>query len=186
MIRNFLLTALLIATLAISALPLTGASAASPADTATPPAPKDNTHPATLNARLELAFAREQVLVKRIGLASTRSEAFIGKVQKMIDKAREESKDTTALQSSLNSFKSAMVKAKPFYTQAASIAAAHTGFDAAGKVTDAAQARATLQSLKTALQQHREAIGDTFKNLRAAIQAFRAANPKATIEPLAP
>ena len=64
--RKFILGAL-IAALVIAALPLASVYAAGATDTATPPAPTIP-DPTIAKARIELAFARQQVKVARIGV----------------------------------------------------------------------------------------------------------------------
>jgi len=183
--RKFVLGAL-IATLAITALPFTSAFAAGSIDTATPPAPGTLKNPALANNRLELAFARQQYHVQRIGLVIGDSAAAFARVQTLLDKALENGKDASAVQTAFNAFKAAFEQGKPLYEQAKTIAAGHVGFDAAGKVTNTEQAKATIKSLNDALKQYRGTVQPAFKTLREAVKAYHVANPKATKTPTAP
>jgi hypothetical protein len=178
--------AVLIAALAITALPLTSVFAARVTDTATPPAPGTPKQPARQNVRLELAFARQQYNLQRTGLNVSNSTAFFEQVQALLDKARENGKDASAVQTAFNAYKVAFDKGKPLYEQAKTIAATHAGFDSNGIVTDPEKAKTTIKSLNDALKQYRDNLADSFKTLREAIQAFRKANPLPGATPIAP
>ena len=183
--RKFVLGAL-IATLAITALPFTSAFAAGSTDPATPPAAGALKNPTLVNDRLELAFARQQFHVQRIGLVISDSTAAFARVQALLDKAKANGKDASAVQAAFDAFKTAFGQGQTFYEQAKSIAAGHVGFDANGKVTNVEQAKATVKSLNAALKQYRDTVQPAFKTLREAVKAFRTANPKATKTPTAP
>jgi methyl-accepting chemotaxis protein len=174
--RKFILGALIVA-LALAALPLTSAFAAGSNDPATP---KD---PAKVNARLELAFARQQMKVTRVGEAIANYNAMITNVQTLIDKAKEKGKDVSAVQAAFDAYKAAFVKGKPIYEQAAALVAKHDGFDVSGKVTDTEKAKATVKSLAESIKQYRDTVGEALKTLREAIKAFREANPRPTKTP---
>ncbi len=177
LLRKFVLGALLIA-LAVAALPFNSALAAGLQETGTPPAPGTPKDPAALNARLELAFARQKLVVERIGLAVNNFPLLTKNVQTLLDKAKANGKDVAALQAAFDAYQAAFEKAKPSYEQAKTILGTHDGFDANGKVTDAEKAKATLKSLAEPLKQYRLTIGESLKNLREALKAFRAANPR--------
>ncbi len=176
--RKFILGAL-IAALSLAALPLTTAFAAGP----TPPAPGATKDPATVNARLELVFAHQQTRITRIGEAVTKFETMTKSTQTLIDKAKANSKDVSAVQTAFDAYKAAFEKGKPLYEQAKTILTAHDGFDASGKVTDAEKAKATIKSLAGILKQYETTVGETFKALGQALKAFRAANPRSTPTP---
>ena len=178
--RKFVLGAL-IAALAVAALPFSSAFAAGAADP-TPPAGGALKSPTRANDRLELAFARQQFHVQRIGLVISDSAAAFTRVQNLLDKAKANGKDASAVQSAFDAFKAAFEQGKPLYEQAKSIAAGHVGFDAAGKVTNTEQAKATVKSLNDVLKQYRGTVQPAFKTLREAVKAFRLANPKTPIQ----
>lgn len=180
--RKFILGALIVA-LALVALPLTVAFAAGSNDPATPPAPGTPKDPVIVNARLELVFARQQMKVTRIGEAVANYDNMIKNVQTLIDKAKENGKDVSAVQAAFDSYKAAFVAGKPIYEQAAALVAKHDGFDASGKVTDTEKAKATVKSLAESLKQYRDTVGEAFKTLREALKAFREANPRPTKTP---
>jgi hypothetical protein len=182
--RKFVLGAL-IAALAVAAVPLTSAFAAGSTDTATPPAPS-TPDPAALKARLELTFARQQVKVSRIGVEVANFDLITKNVQTLIDKAKANGKDVSAVQAAFDVYKAAFEKGKPIYEQANSIVRSHSGFDGNGKVTDLEKAKATVKSLAESLKQYRDTVGEAFKALREALQAFREANPRPTKTPTKP
>ena len=181
-----MIVALAITAIAV-ALPLSSAYAAAHTDTATPPAPgSKSSDPAQANLRLEMAFAREQFNLQRISLELNGASERQAKIQKMIDTAKSNGKDTTALQAAFDALKSATTTAQPFYDQAKTAASVHAGFDASGKVTNAITARATLKTIHDALQQYRQTVGTAVQNLRTATEAFRLANPRPTKTPKTP
>jgi len=172
------LFAALVAILMITAIPLSGASAAGATDPATPPAPGALQKPAFRDIRLELTFAHQKVHVQRIGLEITRSDTLFQKTQKLIDTATSSGKDASAVQSAFDAYKIAFTAAKPYYDQAKSISDAHTGFDASGKITDREQAKTTIKNINETLEKYRTAIGPALKNLNKAVRDFRTANPR--------
>lgn len=182
--RKFALGAL-IAALIVVALPLASVYAAGLIDTATPPAPS-TPDPTIVKARLELAFARQRVMVARIGMEVANFDLVAKDAQILIDRAKANGKDVSALQAAFDAFKVAFEKGKPIYDQANSIVLSHSGFDGNGNLTDLEKAKATVKSLAETLKQYRDTVGDAFKNLREAIQAFRQANPRPTKTPTQP
>jgi hypothetical protein len=183
--RKFILGALIVA-FAIAALPLASAFAAGSDDPSTPPAPGTPPNPAVVKVRLEFAFARQQYNVQRIGLAIDNSDVLFTRTQALIDKAKENGKDVSAVQTAFDAYKIAFEKGKPLYAQAKLIVTAHSGFDANGRVTDTEKAKATVKSLADILKQHRDTVGKAFKALQDAIKAFRQANPRPTPTPTQP
>jgi hypothetical protein len=174
-----MLVALVVA-LTVAALPLASAFAAPATDNSTPPAAGN-----TLNPRLELAWARVQVGVERVNLMSKRSAVMVDKLQTLIDRAKANGKDVTALQSALDAFKQALKSAAPTIAKINSIKTTHAGFDANGKVTDATQAAATLKEIKSQFEALRGQLAPARKALTAAVKAFRDANPRPTATPSA-
>lgn len=171
-ILGVLIAAVALVALAAAALPLTSAFAAGSKDSATPPAPD------IVKARLEMAFASQQMRITRISAAVTNYDLLTKNMQRLLDRAKSNGKDVSAIQTAFDAYQAAFEKGRPLYEQAKTIAAAHTGFDTAGNVTDAEQAKATVKSLAGVLRPYGETVGTAFKALHQAIQAFRLANPR--------
>lgn len=175
----------LIAALIIVAVPLASAYAAGMKDTSTPPAPS-TADPTVAKARIELAFARQQVRIARIGAEVANFDLIARDTQILIDKAKAKGKDVTALQAAFDAFKAAFEKGKPIYEQADALVRSHAGFDGNGNATDIAKAKDTVKSQAATLKQYHDTVGDSFKAFREAIKAFRQANPGPNQTPIQP
>jgi hypothetical protein len=170
--RKTILLALVLA-LGLASLPLVSASAAGAYG---PPVPGEG-QGQTPNERLEKAWARQLGIYERMGKGFERDDAFIDRVQKLIDRAKANGKDVSAVQAALDAFKAAIQKAEPIYESAKGIVNSHQGFDANGKVTDAAKAQETVNAMRTKFKEIKDAMGGTGRALHEAIKAFREANP---------
>jgi DNA repair exonuclease SbcCD ATPase subunit len=167
--KKTLLTALA-AALTLAAVPASTVFAAGAQDPTTPPTGQIS------NERLELAWERAQMRHERVGLFLDRSDEMIARAEEILAKLEAQGKDTTELETALANFEDALEKVQPIYESASAIIAAHAGFDADGKVTDAAQAQQTLKDLRAKSQEAKEAMDGAGKALREAIKAFREAN----------
>ena len=170
MFKKTLLIAL-VAALAMASLPLVSVSAAGTND----PLPPQVQVP---NERLERVWARQLRLYEKIGNGFERSDAFVEKVQNLIDRASENGKDISAVQAALDAFEKAMKAAHPVYEGGKGIVNSHQGFDENGKVTDPEKAKETVKAMGEKLKEIKEAMGGTGRALRDAIRAFREANPR--------
>lgn len=159
----------LVAVLALAALPVTSAFA----QDENPPKGEASTE------QLEKAWAKQLKIYGMLGKAFEDTDAQFAKAQELIDKATANGKDASAVQSALNAFKAAVEKSRSIYDSLKSLITAHTGFDANGKVTDATQAKATVQSVRAKMQELKTSMDGTGKALREAIKAFRDANKPA-------
>jgi hypothetical protein len=166
----------LVVALAVASLPLVGVSALG-ADDPQPPQGK------VTNEKLEQVWARQQQRYEKIGKGFERSDEFIAKAQKLIERAKANGKDVTALQAALDAFAAAIKQAHPIYEGGKGIINSHQGFDTNGKVTDAAKAKETVKAMHDKLQEIKAAMNGTGKALREAIKAFREANPRPTKTP---
>ncbi|HET9913602.1 MAG TPA: hypothetical protein VFQ13_17025 [Anaerolineales bacterium] len=169
--KKTILFALVLA-LGLASLPLVSVSAAGAYD---PPTPGDK-QPST--ERLEQVWARQLERYERMGQRLEREDEFMARAQKLIDRARENGKDVSAVQAALDAFEAAVQKARPVYESMKGIVNSHQGFDANGKVTDPAKAQETVKSMHAKFQEIKEAMDGTGKALREAIKAFREANPR--------
>jgi hypothetical protein len=169
-IVNKIIFSVLVAALVFAALPATGVFAQ-----------EENPPKAELpTEKIEQVWARQLANYEKLGKGFTETDAQIAKFQARIDKAAANGKDVTVLQAALNAFASALKSGKPTYDSMGGIVSSHQGFDASGKITDATQAKATVQEFRTKMQELQSTMNGTGKALREALQAFRDANKPAT------
>lgn len=133
--------------------------------------------------QLEKAWARQLKIHEMLVKVFEEGDEHIAKAQALIDKAIANGKDASAVQSALNAFSAAADKSEPIYAEIDALTTSHAGFDANGKVTDAVQARATVQAVRAKLQQLKASMDGTGKALRDAIKAFREANKLTGVHP---
>jgi len=164
--RKTLLVAL-VAALGLASLPFVGVSALGSDD----PQPPQGV---VSNEKLEKVWARQLKMYQRIG----RTDAFITRIQGLLDKAAAHGKDVSAVQSALDAFTAAAKDAKPIYESMHGIVNSHQGFDADGKVTDPEKAQETVKAMADKLKEIKTTMNGTGKALHEAIKAFREANPR--------
>ena len=165
----------LVAALAMASLPLLSVSAAQDE----PPPPQGQAS----NERLEQIWARQLRLYERLGNGFDRSDAFLKRVQELIDKAGANGKEVSAVQAALDAFEEALKAAHPIFESAKGIINSHQGFDKDGKVTDPEKARETVKSMGGKLREIKDAMDGTGRALREAIRDFREANPRPNPSP---
>jgi hypothetical protein len=157
----------LTAALVFAAFPVTSAFAQGE----NPPAKGELT-----NEKLEKVWARQLKIYNRLGKGFGDIDAQTAKFQEKIDKAASNGRDVTAAQAALDAFEAASKNTKPIYDGMENIVSAHAGFDADGKVTDAVQAKSTVQEVGAKLKEVKSSMNGTGKALLEALKAFRAAN----------
>lgn len=162
-----IMMAVLAAALAFAAFPFTNVFAADEQ----PPTRGELT-----DDKLEQLWARQMQVYERLGRGFEDTEAHIAKFQSMIDKAAENGKDVSALQSALDAYAAALLASKPAYDALGEVITAHEGFDADGNVIDSEQAQATVKEAREQMQALKSSMGETFRALREAVKAFREAN----------
>jgi hypothetical protein len=165
--KNTILFAL-VAALGVTSLSVFSASAAGWND----PTPQPQRQ--ISNERLEKIWAHQLRMYEQMG----KTDEFIEKIQKLIDRAAANGKDVSALQAALDAFADAWKDAKPIYESMKGIIHSHQGFDDNGKVTDPEKAKETVKAMAEKLREIKAIMGGTGKALREAIQAFRDANPR--------
>ncbi len=161
-----MILSVLVAMLALAALPVTNVFA----QAENPPVREPSTE------QLEKAWAHQLKVYERLGKVFEEGDAHFAKAQELIDKATAKGRDASAVQAALNAFSAAVGRSESIYNEVDVLITTHAGFDANGKVTDAAQAQTTLQAVRAKLQELRTSMDGTGKTLRAAIKAFREAN----------
>ncbi len=126
--------------------------------------------------RLQEIYSREQqALTRQDEIASIVSEG-IARAQNLIAKGSAASLDTSTLSAALAQFESSLATAQAAHDSAAAILAAHTGFDEAGNVIDAALARQTVRSAGEALKSASATFKSAREALRSALQNWMEAN----------
>ena len=154
--------------LGLAVMPFVSASAAGEYEP-TPPPDKQIS-----NERVERIWARQLRIYERMG----RTDEFVERVQKLIDRAKANGKDVSAVQAALDAFKAAVKDAQPIYESVKGILNSHQGFDSNGKVTDPEKAKETVKAIHEKFKEIRETMNGTRKELHEAIKAFREANPR--------
>ena len=157
----------LVAALGLASLPVINVFAAGRSDPATPPT-------LLTNDRLELAWARQLRIYNRMG----HIDQLLEKAQKLIDRAKANGKDVSAVQAAFDAFETQWKAAKPTYESIKGIVNSHQGFDTNGQVTDTEKAKATVMEMRAKFKEIRDALNGTGKALHEAIRAFREANPR--------
>jgi hypothetical protein len=160
--------AVLLLSIGLAALPAFSASAAGLNDESNPPAGVP-----VSNERLGQAWARLQKVYARQGERLGRADAFIARLEGLIEKANAKGWDTSAVQAALDAFAGAIPAAALAHEPGAAIIASHAGFDESGKVTDRATAVETTRSLRQVIYNTRSAMNGSGEALREAIRAFR-------------
>lgn len=160
----------LVATLVMAALPFVSASAAGEDD---PPVPSQGQ---LSNERLERVWARQLRIYNRIGRVFEHADTLTDKVQQLIDRAKANGKDVTALQAALDAFEAAIKDAHPIYESTKGIVNSHQGFDSHGTVTDPVKAQETVKAMHGKLKEIKGAMNGTGRGLRETIRTFRDAN----------
>jgi hypothetical protein len=139
-----------------------GSAAAAPSAAPTPPS----------NAQLERAYKAEQQSLRAMQTRFEQARKYADEVAALITKLKNQGINTTPLERALTAFRARIVEAKRHWQSAHDVLAAHAGFDAAGHVTDAKQAGATVAKAHAHLAQARSIIDVATSRLRAAVAAF--------------
>jgi len=96
----------------------------------------------------------------------------------LIERAKENGKDVSAVQAALDAFEAALKDAQPIYESASDIVNPHQGFDSAGKVTDPEDAQETVKAMREKFREIKDAMNGTGRALHEALKSFREANPR--------
>lgn len=98
------------------------------------------------------------------------------KVQELIDAARANGKDVSALEAALAAYNSGLAQAQAEHDNAANIIATHNGFDDSGAVVNVEAALDTTRSARLSLNAAHIQLAQSVQALRQALQDWRAAN----------
>ena len=170
----------LVAALALAALPLTGVAAAGQYDPPVPPAAGGGPS----NERMENTWHRQLKGYERLGRLSDKSDELFARADRLVTVLKAMGTDTAKLEAALTDFEQAVQQAKPILESCKSIVDSHKGFDANGKVTDAAQAIQTIGDLGSKLREIRDsleskgkALADLFRPIRDALHPVPTSTP---------
>jgi len=128
--------------------------------------------------RLEKALEREKDWLSRQSDNLAKADAGADKLAGLIEQAKANGVDTSDLEAALAKFRGQIGSAEHAHDEAAAILDAHAGFNGGGKVTDAEQALETVKSAGSALREAAQVMMSAAKDLRAAVQAWRAEHPR--------
>jgi hypothetical protein len=159
----------LVVVLSLAAMPFMSVSAAGEYEPTPPPSTGQ-----IRTERLERVWAHQLRIYERMG----RTDDFVAKVQKLIDRAKANGKDVSAVQTALDAFRAAVKDAQPIYESVKGLINSHQGFDNNGKVTDPEKAKETIQAMHEKIKEIRDTMNGAGKALHEAIKAFREANPR--------
>jgi len=128
------------------------------------------------NVRLAQMYRVEQLRLRVQGERLTRADLFAAKFDVLIAKLKAKGQNTAELDQALAAFRATIEQARTEWNAAKSTLHSHAGFGTDGKVTDADQARATLQDAHNHMQQAHALAKGAFRDLRAAFVAYRKAH----------
>ena len=137
------------------------------------------------NPALSRMYRDEQQRLKLQDARLKRAAEYVAKIDSLIARLKVKGKDTAALEQAAAAFRAGIAQARAEWQAASDLLAAHAGFDAAGKVSDADQARATLKDAHSHMEQAHTVARGAYKSLHEAIVAYRKANREVK-EPVAP
>ena len=161
--------AVLVLAIGLAIFPVTGVSAAN-LDDQTPSQPK--------NLRLERVWMRQQAIYRHQSEQLENSSTYNTRVQDLINRANENSWDTSDLQNALENLGAVIPAIQAAHEPGAAIIASHAGFDATGKVIDREDAITSVKALGQVLKDTHTAMVGTGKALRQALRDFREAHPR--------
>jgi hypothetical protein len=148
-------------------------------------APANPTTPTPANAALTRAYKLEQQRLRLQDVRLKNASQYAGKIDQRIAKLKAKGQDTAALEQAVAAFRTGITQARAEWQAASATLATHAGFDDAGKVTDADQARATMKDAHGHMEQAHTIARGAYQKLHAAIAAYSKAHRELK-EPAAP
>jgi hypothetical protein len=170
-----IIIALLLAAVVTVVLP---ATAPAYADDATPVAPKKANGQGAAPAWLEFQLKRAQIAFRAQTDNMARMNDETAAVQSLINALAAGGKDTGGLQAALTAFQGQIKAAQAPHDNAGAVLNTKAGFDANGVVTDAAQARQTVQDAARSMADAARVNGQARKDLRVAVREYVKAQVK--------
>jgi len=126
--------------------------------------------------RLELAFKKLNRWLEAQAKHLERASNGQPKLQELIERAKANGKDVSALEAALAAFNASVAEAQAAHDEAAAILSSHAGFDANGKVIDKELAKQTLESAGEALKEAHQILREAEKTLKQAVREWMKAN----------
>ncbi len=161
----------------IGSMPTTAAFAAPGVGDGTPPAAGALATPESRKGeRLERLFKREHNVLTREQNRLTRAGQIATRIQNYINNQKANGKDTSALETALANFNTAVATAQSDHDTAKNTLDASACFDSNGAVTDIAQARVTVRTAGKAERQFYLTMRKAIRGLQKAIRDYRHAN----------
>ena len=148
-------------------------------------APAKPTPPNQANAALSRTYKLEQDRLKIQDARLKNAAQYAGKIDEQVAKLKAKGQDTAALEQAVAAFRAELAKARAEWQAAGAALSTHAGFDAAGKVTNADQARATLKDAHDHMEQAHTIAHAAYDKLHDAVVAYRKAHREMK-EPVAP
>lgn len=124
-------------------------------------------------AALSNMFKREQSWLNIQASHLQKSAEIAATTQQLIDAAKAEGKDTSALESALAQFNASIASAQADHNQAGSIISAANGFDGNGNVTDLNSAQQTVENARLSLRSAHNSIVQATRNLAQALRDWK-------------
>jgi hypothetical protein len=124
-------------------------------------------------AALSNMFKREQNWLNLQSSHLQKASEIAGTTQKLIDAAKTEGKDTSALESALTQFNASISSAQTDHNQAGDIINAANGFDGSGNVTDLNSAHQTVENARLSLRSAHNSIVQATRNLAQALRDWK-------------
>jgi hypothetical protein len=138
-------------------------------------AERGSTTPPPANyAELQKQYNLRQLQLRSLDELLKRDDRRSAEVAKLIAYAKAAGKNTTALEQALATYRAKLGVARTAWYTAAAVLKTHTGFSAAGKVTNPDQARATLKAATSALEKSYLTARGAEELLNKALAAIRA------------
>lgn len=127
---------------------------------------------------LERLFIRETNNHELQERSIIQAEKLVDRIEELISQANENGKDTSALEKAISETRGNIADSQQLFNDVETQIQNHAGFDDSGKVQDAVEAKATLESIREGNKEVRQTLGEGLKIIREAVKIFREANPK--------
>jgi hypothetical protein len=128
---------------------------------------------ATIERTLQAQLRRIKVQDQRL----KRADQFAGTVDRVTQQQKSQGRDVSQIERALASYRKGIADARTAWNTANDLLKKPAGFDASGKVTDAAQAQNSLRESHAAMQKVSRLAWNAARDLRSALGRYRSATP---------